>query len=296
MTPIAKAFSLGLGSAFIVACAADAPSVSAPTNARAEWFTPGVAALIDKNGFLPATEPLESKDAETTSGRAKELALKLVREFGNADQVVWTLQAGYSIVASELKPCGRVDFIEHPYRSIPAGASNQFKARFGSQWLVRFCSTSNIPVVEWYISAQGLDAFLDSLGNFRTGVPLDGFSTRAINRELPAAETSEEASQEVFRRNRRQISALPRVLRVGRNSPPWIQSWALLQRDAGGNSSTVSAFPFGRQRTWVVRDSNSGLEEADTLIDHHSAPVVVRILQRRTEAAGRSDLLRNLGL
>ena len=280
-----------------IASCRDRGVVDAPLpRAELTWFTPVIAAQIDKNGQLPGIRPGGVGESEISATRAVELAAMTHRQFGNAMQPFWSHDAGYSVRAADLHPCSRVDFIDHPYVVIPAQASAYFKSRVGPQWLVRYCANSSVTAVEYYVSAQGLSTDLDSLGQFRSNSPLTAISSRAINRAIPARESSEDAASVVFSRSRRQIADLPTMLRVSGDVSPWVISWSLKQIGASvSTAATTQAYPFGNPRKWSFRDSSATTVEADTLLDNSVTPAQTYILRRRPNAVTRADVRQILG-
>lgn len=260
---------------------------------RAElaWFTSAIAAQIDRNGQLPGLRPGEDGASEISAARAGEIAAMTHRQFGYVSEPAWSRDAGYTVRAADLRPCGRIDFVEAAYADVPAEASPYFKSRVGPQWLVRYCANSIVTAVEYYVSAQGLSSALDSLGQFLINTPITAISSRAINRAVPARESSEDAAGEVFRRSRRQISALPVMRRVSGDVLPWVMSWSLKQGAALPGSSPASiAYPWGNPRQWTVRDAVTAAAETDTLIDGSTTPVRTYILRRHADAVTHADL------
>lgn len=284
-------------SALVLASCRDKGVVDAQLpRAELSWFTPGIAAQIGIDGQLPGIRPTVGGVSEISSARAAELAAMTHRQFGNASEQLWSRDAGYSLRAADLRPCGRIDFIEPAYVGVPADASPYFKSRVGPQWLVRYCAHSSVAAVEYYVSAQGLSSALDSLGQFLTNTPLTAIKSRAINRAIPARESSEDAAGEVFRFSRRQISELPVMRRVGGDIAPWVLSWSIKQGDSlQGRSSASLAYPWGNPRKWTVRDSVTSATESDTLIDGSTTPVRTYILRRRVDAVTRADLRQIFG-
>jgi hypothetical protein len=266
------------------------------TRAEITWFTADIAAQIDKNGQLPGVRPGGVDESEISPARAIELAALMHHDFGAAQQSMWSQDAGYTIRAADLRQCGRVDFVEHPYSALPLQASPSFKARVGPKWLVRYCAASSIPVVEYYVSAQGLSSALDSTGRFLTNTPITAVKSRAINRAVPAAETSEDAAGESFRRSRKQIERIPIMVLVGKNTVPWVLSWSVKQVDTPPGITATVAYPLGNPRKWVVRESPDTTTEADTLEDGGVTPSKMYVLRRRPSAAKHEDVRQILGL
>ena len=269
----------------IMSCSACRDGGPAASEAQSYWFLPAVAKQLDAAGRLPGTRPQRFTDSEISAERAGALADKLFAAFGQASEAWWTYFAGRPIRAAELTRCRRIDFIEHPYVVMPNDASDYFRARNGSQWLVRYCGRDNQLAVETYVSAQGLNLSLDSLGEFRNNVPLSNFNTRGIRLDLSTAESSESASRAVFGQSPNPIADIPRMIRLSRNWAPWVISWAVTQSQAAGDRTAVLALPKGKPTQWVVRPADSASVELDSLMDIGVTPAVLRVLRRRTEAA-----------
>lgn len=272
---------------FCAACAEGGPLSPDRSVAERQWFLPSVANLLDAAGRLPGTRPQRASDSEISAPRAGELADKFFVAFGPGSEDWWAFTARRPIRASELKRCRRIDFIEHPYETLPEDASEYFRALHGSQWVVRYCSKGDQLAVEIYVSAQGLNVSLDSAGAFRANVPLSNFWTTGVPLD---AESSETASRVAFSRSPNPIAEIPRMIRLSRNWAPPVISWVVTQSSSAGMRASLMALPKGNPAQWVVRPTDSASVEVDSLMDYGVAPLVLRMLRRRKEAATSTEM------
>lgn len=251
--------------------------------ASAEWFSAQIASQLDAQGRLPASRPVRPTDSEVTAETAKSLADSLISGFGASLEGHWTGEAGRRVSARNLRQCGRIDFLEHPYTEIPASASDAFRAHYGSKWAVRYCTKDDIVDVQVFVSATGLAVSVAPDGSLRQNVPLIAFTTGGVPQQ---PDRPEAASREVFSRSRRPIVALPRHVLFGGGYYPGNQSFIVTQGASDGSVSEVRAFARGRARAWQVRTATTAESGADTLADGTQRIV----LTRRAAALLRSEI------
>ena len=273
-----------------IGCSDAGPVDPGTRAAEREWFLPSLASQLDAAGRLPGTRPKQQTDSEISPERAEELAARYFATFGQATEPWFAFFAGRHIRAAELKRCRRIDFIEHPYESLPDDASAYFRAYNGSQWLIRYCEPNDRLAVEIYVSAEGLSLSIDSTGNFRQNVPLSNFWATGVPLVDDQAKSSEAAARAAFRRVPNPIAEIPRMVRLSRNWAPSVISWVVAQAPSAGQRTLTMALPKGNPTQWVLRPADSASVELDSLLDVGVTPAVMRVLRRRREAATSTEL------
>jgi hypothetical protein len=267
---------------------------SSPRRAELAWFTPQIASQLDANGQLPGATPELASSSDLSAEQAVAVAERAIRIFGNATEGTWKSDAGYEVKASALHKCGRVDYIESAYDSIPASTPAGLKTQVGGQWVIRYCATGGpAPVVEYYISASGMENILEPDGSFKSNTPLIGISTRAISRTRPENETSEDAAGDIYRAGRGQVAALPRMRRYGVGYVPWVITWTAQVASQSGARSTVIARIAGFPRTWTLRSPVTDTD-VDT-IQFGSTELMNYRFRRAPDAITRKELAQQFG-
>lgn len=262
--------------------------------AKAEWFTPDIAATLGLDGRLPGARPAVGESTAINVDDARRFALAFVKAYGEAYSDSWSMEAGIRVDGTKLGPCDRIDYIESAYADYPPERTEGFRNIHGPRWQVRLCGDADLPLVEISVAANARNITVDDAGRLTSAPNSTVFQVQGVPQATSPYGSVEDAAALVAANGAGRISQPPRLIHVGLLFHSRAVSYRFVQ--TATNGTRTETVVFGATRDDIrIRTERAAGAEVDTLGEAPPAggrlPVPV-LMTRRVDALPKSLLAR----
>lgn len=272
------------------ACRGVEPGVApVPPTSAVPFVTADVQGALNASGqFVLQHGALSATYPEITESRAQQLALGLLRRFGDSWRDMLNHDRGGVVHLASLQPCAHAFYAATPYDSPPEGTHPFVRKVNGPQWLVPLCS-GGVEEVLIAVSAYATDAALDSRGRL-SQAGLANFFAQGIPLGVTVPISPEYAAEAASHLSGRKVSAVPYLLMrphpYGGAFAVWqIELEAPARLHAATRTRSLSELYVGYADSWTAQllatDSSAVPTTEDRTIrfplEHHLQSVSVNV-------------------